>query len=127
MPLILYAYLYSEKKIYEGIYQIVGDENQAIVAVKTENGTSFIPFNAIYDIELLGKFELQKIIKTLQKENRLAIKVDGAKEGQKINLGVAALETGISWIPAYRIEAKGEPITEAKVELEAMLINDLSI
>ena len=118
--------LYSEKKIYEGIYQIVGDGNQEIVAVKTESGTSFIPFTAIYDIELLGKFESQKIIKTLQKENRLAIKVDGAKEGQKINLGVAALETGISWIPAYRIEAKGEPITEAKVELEAMLINDLA-
>ena len=120
------ANVYNENKIYEGIYQIIGEANQAYIAVKTENGTIFIPYTSAYNLELLGKYESQTIIKTTQKERRLALKVDGAKDGQKINLGVAALEKGISWIPAYRIEAKGEPINEAKIELEGMLINDLT-
>lgn len=119
------TYLYEERKTYEGTYQIIGGELYPIIAVKTENGTMFIPFSSAYNIELIGKFETQKEVKILGRENRLSIKVDGAKNGEKVNLGVAALEKGISWIPAYRIEAKGEPIKEAKIELEAMLLNDL--
>ncbi len=120
------ANIYDGKNVYEGVYQIIGDENYAHIAVKTETGTIFIPFNSAFNIELVGKFETQKIVKTSQKETRLAIKADGVKDGEKVNLGVAALERGISWIPAYRIEAKGEPIKEAKIELEAMLLNDLA-
>jgi hypothetical protein len=120
------TFLYNEKKSYEGVYQIIGGENYPTIAVKQETSTLFVPFSSAYNIELLGNYESNQMIKTLQRENRLSIKVDGAKDGEKINLGVAALEKGISWIPAYRIEAKGEPIKEAKVELEAMLVNDLA-
>lgn len=62
----------------------------------------------------------------LTKENRLSLKVEGAKDGENINLGIAALERGIRWIPAYRVEVKGTPIKEVKLELEAMLINELT-
>jgi hypothetical protein len=120
------ANIYDGKNVYDGVYQIIGDESYAHIALKTETGTIFIPFNAAFNIELVGKFETQRIIKTLQKETRLAIKAEGIKAGEKVNLGVAALERGISWIPAYRIEAKGEPIKEAKIELEGMLLNDLA-
>jgi hypothetical protein len=119
------TFLYNEKKSYEGIYQIIGGENYPTIALKTETATLFVPFSSAYNIELLGDFESKKTVKIPQTENRLSIRVEGAKDGEKINLGVAALEKGISWIPAYRIEAKGEPIKEAKIELEAMLINDL--
>ena len=81
---------------------------------------------SIRNIELLDKFEINQIVKTLEKENRLSLKVDGAKDGEKLNLGIAALERGLRWIPAYRVEVKGEPIKEAKLELEAMLVNDLT-
>jgi hypothetical protein len=120
------TFLYDERKTYEGVFQIVGGEGYSIIGLKTETGTIFVPFSSAYNIEILGKFENQKIVKTPKNENRLAIKVDGAKNNEKVNIGVAALERGISWIPAYRIEAKGEPIKEAKIELEAMLINDLA-
>jgi hypothetical protein len=120
------ANIYDGKNVYDGVYQIVGDEGYAHIGVKTETGTIFIPYNAAFNIEIIGKFENQKFNKTVQKETRLSIKAEGMKDGEKVNLGVAALERGISWIPAYRIEAKGEPIKEAKIELEAMLLNDLA-
>jgi hypothetical protein len=120
------TFLYDERKTYEGVYQIIGGEENPTIGLKTETGTIFVPLSSAYNIEILGKLESQKILKTPKNENRLAIKVDGAKNNEKVNIGVAALERGISWIPAYRIEAKGEPIKEAKIELEAMLVNDLA-
>lgn len=54
------------------------------------------------------------------------LKVDGVKDNERLSLGIAALERGIRWIPAYRVEVKGSPIKEAKLELEAMLINELT-
>ena len=51
---------------------------------------------------------------------------DEQKRNQSINLGIASMERGIRWIPAYRVEAKGTPVKEAKLELEAMIINELT-
>lgn len=126
---------YNANKTYEGIYEIVSinkdfaivDTNQSqniTVALKTETGVMFTPIGAIRNLEILGqpKFERPKT----SKEFRLSMKVDGVNNNQKVNLGIAALENGIRWIPAYRIEVKGEPIKEAKLELEAMLVNDLA-
>ena len=84
----------------------------------------FFPVGNIRNVEILGQPKYEKPKKT--KEFRLSLKVDGVRDGQKINLGVAALERGIRWIPAYRVEVKGDPIKEAKLELEAMLINDIT-
>jgi hypothetical protein len=105
---------------YPGEYR----EDAIIIALKTESGTIFFNASSIRNIEILGQPKMEKI-KTI-KENRLALKVDGAKDGENLNLGIAALERGIRWIPAYRVEVKGAPIKEAKLELEAMLINELT-
>jgi hypothetical protein len=75
-------------------------------------------------VEILGQPKLNKAITV--KEHRLAIKTDGSSSTQPVGLGLAALERGIRWIPAYRLEVKGEPIREAKLELEAMVINELT-
>lgn len=98
--------------------------DKLIIALKTENGTILFPVGAVRNIEIIGqpKFEKMRTVK----ENRLMMKVDGAKDGERINLGIAALERGIRWIPAYRVEVKGSPVKEAKLELEAMLINELT-
>jgi hypothetical protein len=80
------------------------------------------PASVIKTVEVIGDAKNS----LMRKSNRLAIKLEGAKDGQNIGLGVAALERGIRWIPAYRVEVKGEPIKEAKLELEAMLINELA-
>ena len=117
-----------ENKTFEGPYSLIGsDANNYSIALQTERGTIVIAPGRIQTVEIIGKpnFEKKVIVKNAP-ENRLAIRTDGAKDGQPINLGVAALERGIRWIPAYRVEVKGEPIKEAKLELEAVLVNELA-
>lgn len=121
-------------KSFEGTYEIVSDNrnffiapnnnNEIVIALKTESGIILFPANSIRNIEIIGQPKMEK--PKLTKENRLSLKVEGAKDGQNINLGIAALERGIRWIPAYRVEVKGTPIKEVKLELEAMLINELT-
>lgn len=126
---------YNTNKTFEGTYEIIGidrkfarlytDGNREItIALKTTESVIFFPLSSIRNIEILDapKYDKPKI----SKENRLAFNVEGAKDGQTINLGVAALERGIRWIPAYRVEVKGSPVKEAKLELEATLINELA-
>jgi hypothetical protein len=125
---------YNSNKTFEGTYEIISrnrnfaaptTSNQEVtIALKNETGVMFFPISYIRNLEIIGqpKYEKPKI----SKENRLSLKVDGAADGQKVNLGIAALERGIRWIPAYRVEVKGEPIKEAKLELEAMLVNEIA-
>ncbi|MBS1793137.1 MAG: hypothetical protein JSS81_04745 [Acidobacteria bacterium] len=134
---------YNTTKIYEGTYEIVSRqrnfaapvpltdgaatdfrEDQIVVALKTETGVMFFPAGAIRNIEIVGQPKMER--PKLGREKRLAVKVEGARDGEKINLGIAALERGIRWIPAYRVEIKGSPVKEAKLELEAVLINELA-
>ncbi|HEX8852785.1 MAG TPA: hypothetical protein VF754_04825, partial [Pyrinomonadaceae bacterium] len=97
---------------------------QSDIAVTTETGVAVIRTSNIAHLEFVGQPRWDKLAGG--KENRLGLKVENAEAGQSIGLGVAALERGIRWIPAYRIEPLGEPVTEAKLELEAMVINDLA-
>ncbi|CAN5583184.1 hypothetical protein BH10ACI1_BH10ACI1_31650 [soil metagenome] len=128
---------YDNNKFYEGTYEIVSrnrnfavlpaenyNNDEIIIALKTETGVMFFPAGSIRKIEIIGQPKMEK--PKVSKENRLGIKVEGASDGQNINLGIAALERGIRWIPAYRVEVKGTPVKEAKLELEAMLINELT-
>ena len=125
----------SYSKAFEGIYEIVSNNrnfllspndgnNEITIALKTENGIILFPAGSLRNIEIIGQPKMEK--PKLTKENRLSLKVEGAKDGQNINLGIAALERGIRWIPAYRVEVKGTPIKEVKLELEAMVINELT-
>lgn len=124
---------YSTHKTFEGTYEIIsrsrnfavgGSPQEINIALKTETGVMFFPIGYIRNVEILGQPKYDKPKKT--KEFRLSLKVDGVADNQKVNLGIAALERGIRWIPAYRVEVKGEPIKEAKLELEAMLINEIA-
>lgn len=131
----------SYSKEFEGTFEILGrnwllnpvnrennsgyaPQENLTIALKTETGIILFPISSIRNIEVNGQPKMDKAIIT--KENRLMINVEGAKNGQNINLGVAALERGIRWIPAYRVEVKGDPINEAKLELEANVINELT-
>jgi hypothetical protein len=126
---------YNQNKLVEGTYEIVSGnrkfENQIgngsdspTIALNTETGVMFFPMGSIRNLEILGKPNFSKPKKS--KETLLKIKVDGVKNGKDVNLGIAALERGIRWIPAYRVEIKGSPVNQAKLELEAMLINELA-
>ena len=115
-------------KVFEGVYRIISSTPDAAkIALRTERGTIILDTYKIDTIEIIGdaKFE-KKVVSAGEVEDRLAIKTEGVKDGETTNLGIAALERGIRWIPAYRVEIKGEPVKEAKIELEAMLINELT-
>jgi hypothetical protein len=92
------------------------------LAVKTAEGLFVIKAGYYSQVEILGAAKLEKIVTS--KENRLTFKTEGATG--KVGLGVAALERGIRWIPAYRIQLQGDPVREARLELEAMVINELA-
>lgn len=134
----------STNKIVEGSYQVISynanflsnekivdnpgsylrlDQNQTSVIVKSETGTLYLPVSQIQSVEILGTTRTEK--PTLTKENRLAVKLNNDIAGN-VNIGIAALERGVNWIPAYRLELKGEPAKEAKLELEANFVNNLS-
>ena len=126
---------YNDKKVIEGKYEILSNhrkfkniianrQTKLTIVIKNENSDTFYPVESIRNLEILGKINYSK--PKITKENRLKIKVDGSKEGKTTNLGIAALERGVRWIPAYRVEVKGNPVKEAKLELEAMLINELA-
>lgn len=94
------------------------------VAIKTESGVVVLNLSRIAHVQILGEPKWEKTVKVRQR--RLALRVEGNQDGQPTQLGVAALERGIRWIPSYRIELKGEKVKEAKLELEASVINDLA-
>ena len=124
----------DKNKIFEGTYEVLSNRrkfervapnnNNLTVALKTETGVMFFPISSIRNLEVLGKPNYSK--PKITKENLLKMKVEGVSNGQRTKLGIAALERGIRWIPAYRVEIKGKPVKEAKLELEAMLINELA-
>ncbi|HYN83820.1 MAG TPA: hypothetical protein VER32_01115 [Pyrinomonadaceae bacterium] len=94
------------------------------IALTTDTGTTVVPSSRITFVEIVGAPRWEKSVKT--KERRLAIKSEGARAGESVGLGIAALERGIRWIPAYRLEARGEPVSEARLQLEAMVVNELT-
>lgn len=124
----------SSMRGFKGIPQILNNnyyESQVVqrfsemsIAVKTESGVQVFPASRIESVEVIGQPKWLK--PKLTKQTRLSIKTEGVAAGEKVNLGIAALERGIRWIPSYRVEVKGAPIKEAKLELEAMLINELA-
>lgn len=104
--------------------QIYNVNQNLAIAVKTETGVLAFNANRILDIEISGQPKYEK--PKSSKQAKLGLQTEGVKDGQNVNLGIAALERGIRWIPAYRVEVKGEPIKEAKIELEANIINELA-
>lgn len=130
--------------VYEGVYEILSrhrnfenenrpesgyrtefDLGSITLSLKTENGVLLLPASSVRKIEILDP-QPNLLKPKREKLVRLGIKTSGAKDGQTINVGIAALERGIRWIPAYRVEVKGDPIKEAKLELEANVVNDLA-
>ena len=113
-------------RVISSTYQVPEATNlgDMAIALKTVTGTLVFPAARIESVEVIGQAKWSK--PKVNKLNRLGIKVEGAAEGQSVILGIAALERGIRWIPAYRVEVKGTPIKEAKLELEANLINELA-
>ena len=126
----------SYNELHEGTYQILSENrgfektadgfnrSNLTIVLNTENGVMLFPAANLRQLEFLQMPGFQK--PTISKVNRMMFQVEGAKTGQTTGLGIAALERGIRWIPAYRVQIKDDPVKEVKLELEAMLINELT-
>ncbi|MCC6443353.1 MAG: hypothetical protein IT210_07835 [Armatimonadetes bacterium] len=133
-----------DKDVFEGAYTVLtakventGDGSVPVsemypampmpgfdIAVQTERGTAVLNGNRIALVEFLGEPRWERPLKL--KRRQLEIRTDSPGSGPTARLGIAALEKGFRWIPGYRIELKGDRHREAKLELEATLINDLA-
>jgi len=108
----------TDPEVYKRI-----DLGRVSVVVKADTGAIYLPLGQVQTVEILGTPKLDR--PWTIKENRLAIKVAGSTT-ENATVGIAALERGMQWIPAYRVEVKGTPVNEAKLELEAVLVNDMA-
>ncbi len=60
--------------------------------------------------------------KTKGKKLDICVSVEGAEEGQKVRLGYSCLQSGISWLPAYRMDLSNG---KASLALSASVINNV--
>ncbi|MGI8566509.1 MAG: hypothetical protein ACR2LZ_08530, partial [Pyrinomonadaceae bacterium] len=81
------------------------------IALRTATGTTVVKASRIAYVELIDQPRWEKMVATM--ERRLAFRSEGHRAGQNVSIGVAALERGVRWIPAYRLEVRGEPAREA--------------
>ncbi len=91
----------------------------SLVLVATTTGTRALPIERVRDVEIQG--ELAARVRGEVLEERLTLRLEGANGPTRV--GVAYVQRGLRWIPAYRIELDGAG--RAAVRLEATLVNDL--
>jgi len=90
-----------------------------IVLLATSSGTRAVPVEHVRELEVRG--ELVRRFSEQALRDRLTLRVDQA--GGAVTVGVAYVQKGLRWIPAYRIELGADD--RAAVRLEATLVNDL--
>jgi hypothetical protein len=94
-------------------------ETGSVVLLATATGTKALPIERVRELEVRGPFDSTWSEEALQ--DRLTLHVEGASSDSSI--GVAYVQRGLRWIPAYEIDVDGAGT--AAVRLEATLVNDL--
>jgi len=92
----------------------------ALVRLQAEDGSlRVLPLKRVRELRVQG--ELRPRFRAERLAEKLTLRTDRA--GADVEVGLAYLQSGLRWIPAYRIEllAGGK----AAVRLEATLVNDL--
>ena len=90
-----------------------------LVLLATSSATRAVPVEHVRELEVRG--ELVRRFSEQVLRERLTLRVDQA--GGDVTVGVAYVQKGLRWIPAYRIELGADE--RAAVRLEATLVNDL--
>lgn len=117
---------YNEKS-YEGNFTVIGNDScQSNCAQNRSRGLFLCLLLRSITSNFWTKLKCRKLKNPLFPTPVWVLKVDGAPDGQKINLGIAALEREFAGFRRIALRSKANPIKEAKLELEAMLINDLT-
>ena len=91
----------------------------SIVRIATASGTRALPVARVREIE--AKPELDERFAEDALRDRLSLRVD--RRSSPVTVGVAYVQEGLRWIPAYRLDLDGAG--RAAVRLEATLVNDL--
>ncbi|NOT31278.1 MAG: hypothetical protein HOP15_12595 [Planctomycetes bacterium] len=95
------------------------EEFGSIVRIATASGTRVLPVARVRELETEG--ELGERFGEEALHERLSLRVD--RPASRVTVGVAYVQKGLRWIPAYRLDLDGDG--QAAVRLEATLVNDL--
>lgn len=106
----------SDWEITGKIVSVSGDKQ---VLLESEEG---LVACAVQEMRYAVVTGAETIEKTKGKKLDICVAVEGAAEGQKVRLGYSCLQSGISWLPAYRMDlASGK----ANLSLAASVINNV--
>lgn len=101
-----------------------GNASASFVLIESAEGTRAIDLMQVRWIQIEGQAE-RRIKRTIQKA-RLRLRTEStpiAGGGADAKVGVAYVQRGLRWVPAYKLDIDGDG--RARVEMEASLVNDL--
>ncbi|MEY2785617.1 MAG: hypothetical protein RL277_1827 [Planctomycetota bacterium] len=103
-----------------------GNASASFVLIESTEGTRAIDLMQVRWIQIEGQAE-RRIKRTIQ-QARLRLRtepthVGGAGGGADAKVGVAYVQRGLRWVPAYKLDIDGDG--KARVQMEASLVNDL--
>lgn len=104
------------------------DETSALAqaaqfAVETPDG--IVPFHPsqVARVRFLGDYKRTREVSL--PETNIEIMLDGVRKGQKITVGIACIEQGIGWLPAYELLLDSPKQGEATLTLRGTVVNQL--
>lgn len=95
-----------------------------IVLLKAADGTRALPVSQIQSVTFLD--DVNDTVRRKQQKDTMTLHLDwkGKPPAQKAEVGMAYVQRGIRWIPAYRVEIDGKG--KAVLKLQACIINELA-
>jgi hypothetical protein len=95
-----------------------------IVLLKAADGTRALPVSQIQSVTFLD--DVNDTVRRKQQKDTMTLHLDwkGKQPAQKAEVGMAYVQRGIRWIPAYRVEIDGKG--KAVLKLQACIINELA-
>ncbi|MBC8141301.1 MAG: hypothetical protein H7Y38_07645, partial [Armatimonadetes bacterium] len=94
------------------------------ILLSVPEGLHPVPFDRVFEVTILSPNPKLTLPET-QTRPQLRLSLGGAKPGGTATLGVTYLQSGLRWIPGYKIVLSPATNT-AKVSLQATLVNDLA-
>jgi hypothetical protein len=95
-----------------------------IVLLKAADGTRALPVSQIQSVTFLD--DVNDTVRRKQQKDTMTLHLDwkGKPPAPKAEVGMAYVQRGIRWIPAYRVEIDGKG--KAVLKLQACIINELA-
>lgn len=99
-------------------------EKGAVLLLKTDAGTKVTPIERIRDVTFKNGYRVKVANEEFRNLLTMKLEWEGNRPGKTADVGMAYVQKGIRWIPAYKVTIDGKGL--ATVKLQATLINELT-